>query len=826
MKRPWEVIDQEIFPYLTGERLFADLRALRSYGQLWHASCPIHKDHSGAFSIDPQRLEWSCSLGCGGGGPIQYLQKARGLSWMGAARELAHLAGVDPAVLDPWQGHWTEEDFILHERLERRSSLLGLFMTYTQSFFRSQAGTTVRGYLVNRQGFPEDKLAELDLGLYTAPEDVWHCLKKTGRDLEEVRSWGLFEPKWSGRVIGCWRDVQGRCVNIWGWQPKETSSGQARLEGCTLFEQGDALTGKSVPFNLDAAARLDKTDLLLLEGPIKVLLTQSLGLEDPFPVAAGGDLNSQQIEAIQEHLRFGGKLTLCWDYDPATQGSKKDRAVTTLKRLKKANFPIYVVDPTLMADPGRPKEEVTVNDFIRRQGGGEKGLRVLQELLERQEKYEAQVIIQEADSENQSWDWPGVFDVFHNLSSRNRAEGGGDEIVFDNLPVLEPFFRAAEELGRRVAKGFLRGLPKGLANGFSAETLTTLQLTSYSNGEVSGLPAPISVPPSFSVGRLEQETRVAPLVQPSGWQAVDSLEVRFNPGELAVLGGRTGHGKTSMLLGLLLQWLDQASEEGTDRLFLFYSVEEPEVRIYHRLLSLLTARDGEGWTMHQVEDYLKEKEKRPGEYGLLDPETLEAAEKRLCGWERCLQILYQPTWTISELEAYARNLAEDRTMGAILVDHLQRIPPPRGTRGRRDVEISTVAHRLKTLGVDLSCPIVTTAQISRQAVQRAGKIPPNKPLGDAHVLGSIKMRRPQLQHLREGGIEQEADLVLGLLNYAADYQAEVGEAVPVTSTTPFEVGTLKNRYGPVGSWASLEFKGRFGLLQDPNGVASEEELSS
>ena len=130
-------------------------------------------------------------------------------------------------------------------------------------------------------------------------------------------------------------------------------------------------------------------------------------MKTPFPWRQGGDLSSQQIEAIQEHLRFGGKLTLCWDYDPATQGSKKDRAVTTLKRLKKANFPIYVVDPTLMADPGRPKEEVTVNDFIRRQGGGEKGLRVLQELLERQEKYEAQVIIQEADSENQSWDWPG-----------------------------------------------------------------------------------------------------------------------------------------------------------------------------------------------------------------------------------------------------------------------------------------------------------------------------------------------------------------------------------------------------------------------------------
>jgi len=92
-----------------------------------------------------------------------------------------------------------------------------------------------------------------------------------------------------------------------------------------------------------------------------------------------------------------------------------------------------------------------------------------------------------------------------------------------------------------------------------------------------------------------------------------------------------------------------------------------------------------------------------------------------------------------DLLVYDRNLAEDRPMGAILVEHLQRIPPPRGTRGRRDVEISTVAHRLKTLAVDLSCPIVTTAQISRQVVQRAGKIPRNKPLGDAHVLGAKGM---------------------------------------------------------------------------------------
>ena len=610
----------------------------------------------------------------------------------------------------------------------------------------------------------------------------------------------MFEVQWSGCIVGCWKDPQGRRINIWGWQPKETSTGQAEFEGRILFEQGDALGGKSVPFNLDVAARLERRDLLLLEGPIKALFTQSLGLEDPFPVAAGGDLNTVQIEAMQEHLRFGGKLTVCWDYDPETDRTKKDRSLTTLQRLKKANFPIYVVDPALMADHSRPERKVTVNDFILRHGGGEKGIQALQALLEKRERYEAEIVVE------QNGIWPEVLDIFHGFSS---ADGG--EIVSGRRQALEPFFKAAEEIGRRIAKGFLGSLPKGLAHELTGEPSHGLQLASRSPAEPADLPVEISSLPTFSVDRLGEETRAAPLVKLSGWRALDNLDVRFNPGELAVLGGRPGHGKTSMLLGLLLEWL----EKGTDKLFLFYSVEEPEVRIYHRLLSLLTARDGKGWTIHQVEDYLKERNGQPVEYSSLDPEPLEAAEGRLQSWEECLQLLYQPTWTITELEAYARDLAESRKVGAILVDHLQRVSPPRGTHGRRDVEISTVAHRLKTLAVDLSCPIVTTAQIGRQALQRARKIPPDKPLGDVNVLGAIKMRRPQLQHLREGGIEQEADLVLGLLNYAAEYQAEMEEPGSTTATTPFEVGTLKNRYGPVGCWASLRFQGRFGFLQDP-----------
>ena len=155
-KQPWEVFDEEILPYLSAESLFGDLPLLNRDGNFWQARCPIHgDDERSTFSINPERLEWNCDLGCGGGGPVQYLQKVRGLPWMYAARELALLAAVDPTVLEPWQGRWTAEDFKRHQRLEQRSSLLGMFVAYTHSIFTSSAGETIRHYLAERRGFPE-----------------------------------------------------------------------------------------------------------------------------------------------------------------------------------------------------------------------------------------------------------------------------------------------------------------------------------------------------------------------------------------------------------------------------------------------------------------------------------------------------------------------------------------------------------------------------------------------------------------------------------------------------------------------------------------------
>ena len=379
---------------------------------------------------------------------------------------------------------------------------------------------------------------------------------------------------------------------------------------------------------------------------------------------------------------------------------------------------------------------------------------------------------------------------------------------------------AEEQAARRRQEDRAQALAAALRNAQAAraEGLDAREVAQTLTAALAPLQAQIVDPPKpFSVDRLERESQELPTGKLSGWEALDDLEVRFIPGELAVLAGRTGHAKTCAVVGLTLNWLRMAEREESDELFVFYSAEEPEVRIYHRLLALLTIKNGDGWTASQVRDYLRGPESRSPGYRWPNPKLLEEARERLRPWEHRLFIVHRPLWTVQDLGAHARELAERHRVGGVLVDYLQRIPPPPGPYDRRDIEVSAVARHLKALAADLTAPVVVGAQINREAVPEgySRKLAKKTDYNEAEEV--IRAARPDLHHLREGGSEQEGDLILGLLSYAADYRTESdGEGQEnyrdVPEVTRLDVGILKNRYGAPGRWAKLAFEGRFGLI--------------
>jgi replicative DNA helicase len=205
----------------------------------------------------------------------------------------------------------------------------------------------------------------------------------------------------------------------------------------------------------------------------------------------------------------------------------------------------------------------------------------------------------------------------------------------------------------------------------------------------------------------------------------------------------------------------------------------------------------------------------------LQQREIEEAIKTLSRWQKRLIIHYQPSWNVLDVEKSARELqGAGRKIGGIFVDYIQLVAPPPGSYESLEHEVTATAKHLKRLGVDLSCPVIAAAQIGREAADIAGWIPEGD-IEDERVVRTIAKRRPQLHHLRQGGGEQEADLVVGLLNYRADYIAALEDnednrqrLEAVGTSGQFDVAVIKNRYGVLGI-APLVLESHSGYVRDP-----------
>lgn len=131
--------------------------------------------------------------------------------------------------------------------------------------------------------------------------------------------------------------------------------------------------------------------------------------------------------------------------------------------------------------------------------------------------------------------------------------------------------------------------------------------------------------------------------------------------------------------------------------------------------------------------------------------------------------------TIGDIRATAARMVRGANRGLIVIDYLQLISSASdGTRFQnRAVEVGEISRRLKVLAKELGVPVVTLAQLSRQAEGHPGV--------------------PRLSDLRESGsIEQDADTVLFLSRDPDEIEDEKSGLRQVI------LSVAKNRSGPTG----------------------------
>jgi len=209
----------------------------------------------------------------------------------------------------------------------------------------------------------------------------------------------------------------------------------------------------------------------------------------------------------------------------------------------------------------------------------------------------------------------------------------------------------------------------------------------------------------------------------TGYHAIDQIIGAIHPGDLVIIAGRPGMGKTALLIAIMAHLARKHHRCA------FISLEMRTQQIVTRICCALA-------DLHLAR--------------LLNAVPLTQAEYQQL--QQSIEVMRESqVWIyddkISRMhDIYQVLLAQHYRYGldAVFVDYLQLIGGERKRYESRQHEITEISRSLKLLAHTLNVPLLVGSQLSRQVEMRADK-------------------RPTLSDLRESGsIEQDADIVMFL----------------------------------------------------------------
>ncbi|MCC6876324.1 MAG: replicative DNA helicase [Sandaracinaceae bacterium] len=251
----------------------------------------------------------------------------------------------------------------------------------------------------------------------------------------------------------------------------------------------------------------------------------------------------------------------------------------------------------------------------------------------------------------------------------------------------------------------------------------------------------------------ERKERITGL--PTGFAKLDRMTAGLKGGELLIVAGRPGMGKTAFALNVALH---ACAARGVP--VAVFSLEMAKEELARRLLCAEARVDGGRL--------------RTGMLTREDWTRLTGAAGTLTNLQ--LFIDDTPALSVMELRGKSRRLMAEHGLGMIVVDYLQ-LMRAGGKVESREKEISEISRSLKALSKELSVPVMALSQLNRGVETRSGKD-----------------KRPQLADLRESGaIEQDADVILFIYREEF-YNREDPELRGIA-----EIIIGKQRAGPVGT---------------------------
>ena len=213
----------------------------------------------------------------------------------------------------------------------------------------------------------------------------------------------------------------------------------------------------------------------------------------------------------------------------------------------------------------------------------------------------------------------------------------------------------------------------------------------------------------------------------TGLTGLNNMLGGLQPSDLIILAGRPGMGKTALATNIAFHAATTSRTDEKPQHVAFFSLEMSGEQLANRILAGETG--------------IPSDELRLGKVNANDFKSI--IEKSDAIENAPFFIDDTPGLSVSQLASRARRLKRTHGLGLIVVDYLQLLSAPMGTRSENRVqEISAISRTLKNIAKELNIPVLALSQLSRAVEQREDK-------------------RPNLSDLRESGsIEQDADVVM------------------------------------------------------------------
>jgi len=256
----------------------------------------------------------------------------------------------------------------------------------------------------------------------------------------------------------------------------------------------------------------------------------------------------------------------------------------------------------------------------------------------------------------------------------------------------------------------------------------------------------------------------------TGFTELDAMMGGLNAGELIIIAGRPGMGKTALAANIA----EHAAMN--QQMTLFVSLEMSRHELSERMLCSYARINS-----HKL---------RNGHLSRAEQDRLPDVSSELS--QATLYIDDSPSRTMAQIAATARRLKRRKELSLVIIDYLQLIEPD-NNKDQRQEQVARIARRLKTLARELKVPVLCLAQLNRQAEASRDNI-------------------PRLNHLRESGaIEQDADAVMFV--HREEYYATDPEQKSKVAGQA-DIIIAKQRSGPTGT-SRVQWKQEFTRFENP-----------